>query len=480
MPTLQLAKPSGGFETRDVSNAEYAKIKGSAGFMSGNQGSTRGLSAVTPQPGEVGWRPEMTPGRGGVVQPDPPSGGGITNPPLTIDTPVSAPEWATGLTGDDKTAYDNDLVSRLESARSRSKQRLAEIQQIGKTKIGATKGFLAKAGALGRSVSGAAEETGIGVLSDISNKITDALREEEDRLGSEEAQINRDVKKEIEARVDKLNELKQITFTNTLAMLSDSRQQGAEARAAAQEGRLDRSEERDIAKQVRQESVDTLNFLLSNFGPEVITKMTTADLGEIETDLNMNLGSLLEGFRLVVEEKRLHPDIESSKFGTDSWTGDSYVDILYVDGTTKRVPLAKGTGGGLQSSKSGPTSESGLVPSLTDKELNANLKSIGYSDADIRAYRTAQDNTPSQSLDPKSFLSDLREEVKITNDERQSLASAGFSPQQIDNIRSEIKNGYYEDIMNDPEPSDVMKKAIREVFGNETTKATTKRVLPKL
>jgi len=340
MPQFKFKTSSGGFETREISDAEATKYRNSAGFIpqQGREANIQEIKSPTSN--------NDTSGVSGIS--DSPAITSFLNsdPPKTVDTPT----FATALSGEDQSAirdrYNAELEAQIADYRAASEQRIKDIQQKGKESKGATTGFLAKAGALGRSLTGAVESGGYGtgVLDKITNNINQAIADEQAALQREIAGARTAntaaIEKASADRLKYLNDLKQQTFQNATADLNNWLQIRQDARATAQESRLSSQEKRELEKESRDNMVAGLNFMLTNFGTEVLGSMTSADLNQYETELGLPEGSLAEGFKIVQEKAANSPKtIKSSSFQTNPLTGDVTVAILYEDGTTETQPL---------------------------------------------------------------------------------------------------------------------------------------------
>lgn len=142
--------------------------------------------------------------------------------PGTIQPPP-APATITSLPQDEQAARDAALKGKIDSLTNASLAEVNKIKLIGKQNIGASKGFLAKVGALGRTVSGAPVETGLGVLSRIQDQTNLAVREEQENLDRAIAGANADEQIAIKANITELNKLQQTNFENALKLYQASK-----------------------------------------------------------------------------------------------------------------------------------------------------------------------------------------------------------------------------------------------------------------
>ncbi len=142
--------------------------------------------------------------------------GGGTGTAETPATPVSAEDVELKRLADEQ----NLLIAEAER---KSQQKKLEIQQLGQTKQNASKSFLAKKHILGRSITGAPVESGLGVMSDIKNKTDAAIAEEDARLQQEIGDIRNKNQQARNERLTALDALKQTEFENKLKLRADER-----------------------------------------------------------------------------------------------------------------------------------------------------------------------------------------------------------------------------------------------------------------
>lgn len=154
---------------------------------------------------------------------------GITGVPMTIDSEpdskggLQSPDFLSGLPRGEESARQEELDAQVRALQDESAREIMEIRKAGKSRLGAAKGFLAKIGALGRTVSGAPVETNLGVLSFQNQLIEKAVREEQQNLAEAISSAKAGSRKAAEERIEALNELRQVNFDNALKLLQDDR-----------------------------------------------------------------------------------------------------------------------------------------------------------------------------------------------------------------------------------------------------------------
>jgi uncharacterized protein YgfB (UPF0149 family) len=166
------------------------------------------------------------------------SNGNIVPISMTVDSQAESnnrglqtPDFMTSLNPKDEQARQDALDAEIAQINADARREVDDIRQAGARKIGSAKSFLAKAGALGRTISGAPVDTNLGVLSEQRNMINDAVNEayanrdaaiKAAKAGSQEAAT-----KQIEA----YNKLIQQNFDNALKLVKEDREMRSEDRA---------------------------------------------------------------------------------------------------------------------------------------------------------------------------------------------------------------------------------------------------------
>ncbi len=169
-------------------------------------------------------------------QPAPQSQMPSRQPAMTLDTAPAyslpkAPTFVTELTGREKELNEQALQAQINQLTAASEQQIAAIQEKGRQSIGSSKAFLAKAGALGRTISGAPLETNLGVLGMIQNKVDAAIKEEKQNLENAIIAAKTNNLDKVQKRLDALNALAQTNFDNALKLVQEERNITSEARA---------------------------------------------------------------------------------------------------------------------------------------------------------------------------------------------------------------------------------------------------------
>jgi len=156
----------------------------------------------------------------------------------TVDTPyqpsesgISAPDFMSSLSPQDETLRQESLDLELSNIHEEASQEIDNIRDAGKKKIGAAKGFLAKIGALGRTVSGAPVDTNLGVLSDQNNMIQDAMAEARTNRDNAKAAAKIGSAEAANEQLEAYNKLIQTNFDNALKIVQEDREMRAEDRA---------------------------------------------------------------------------------------------------------------------------------------------------------------------------------------------------------------------------------------------------------
>lgn len=120
---------------------------------------------------------------------------------------VKVPTLMSTLPKSEQDRLDEQKRRRVEELTIESKREMERIEKKGQTNLGGGRSFLSKIGALGRTITGAPEESGLGELSNIRNKIDSALQEERENLQTRIGAVGTEFEGKTEERVGALNKL---------------------------------------------------------------------------------------------------------------------------------------------------------------------------------------------------------------------------------------------------------------------------------
>ncbi len=142
---------------------------------------------------------------------------------LGVPTP---PTPMTTLPQTEQDQFTADLNARIQNLTIASNDQIRQITKLNEQNLGASTAFLSKVGALGRTISGAPVETGLGVLSNIQNQTNQAIQQETEKLNAAIAGAKVDEQKLIQGRIDKLNSLQQTNFDNAIKAIETAKTLG--------------------------------------------------------------------------------------------------------------------------------------------------------------------------------------------------------------------------------------------------------------
>lgn len=120
------------------------------------------------------------------------------------DTSLEAPTFLTTLPEENKAIIEAQRTSEIQALQ-------AEMKEKEKQQVNASKAFLAKTGALGRTVSGAPVDTGLGIASTVKKSIDDEYSQKVAQINAKYAGLESDT-------LNALNSQKQQEWENKLAI----------------------------------------------------------------------------------------------------------------------------------------------------------------------------------------------------------------------------------------------------------------------
>ena len=158
----------------------------------------------------------------GVVFSGPTPTSTVDDPP-TSDINKEQPVPQDRLSPEEEKQRQEELDSEIEALKAESEKEIEGIRTKGKARIGSAKGFLAKIGALGRTVSGAPLDTNLGVLDFQQNLINDAIKEERQNLSEAISNAKAGSRESAEKRVEALNKIMKDNFDIALKLAQEDR-----------------------------------------------------------------------------------------------------------------------------------------------------------------------------------------------------------------------------------------------------------------
>ena len=220
----------------------------------------------------------------------------------TVDSPpdpgtgLGTPQFKTALSGKAEQARQDALDSQIASINDQANQEIRGIKEQGARNLGSAKSFLAKAGALGRTISGAPVDTNLGVLSYQNNLMKQAV---------DEAYTNRDADikaakagsaEQAQKQIDAYNKLMQSNFDNALKLLKEDREMHADERADRtanlQQQKLQfemQKFQHDVNKENAQDALDSVDRMAeSGIGLDQLSLELT---NELEANAGLPVGS---------------------------------------------------------------------------------------------------------------------------------------------------------------------------------------------
>jgi hypothetical protein len=124
----------------------------------------------------------------------------------------------TELSAEQKAAYDIQLNEQVDNYTRQADAKIKEIRAEGGKTQASAKSLLAKYGALGRTLTGAPVETGLGAASAIQSKIEAAVREEEQNRDALIASARTGSAEAVQKKIDALNTLQQQNYDKALEL----------------------------------------------------------------------------------------------------------------------------------------------------------------------------------------------------------------------------------------------------------------------
>ena len=186
---------------------------------------------------------------------------GVLLPNVTSDVPETptpeTPKFSGELSATETAQLQAERQAAIDAATKRSQEKQAGIQRLGETRKAGARSFLAGIGALGRTATGAPEGSGLGQLDAVEIQTQRAISEEQNRLAQEISDIETKATTKRQTRLDELSKLAQQDFTNRLAL--------------AQEGRLNKAEQRQLSKDLYDMAKDIPVGQVRQFGNQYVT-----------------------------------------------------------------------------------------------------------------------------------------------------------------------------------------------------------------
>ena len=427
---LKFKKPGGGYEIRAVTDEEAKKLRASAGFLNKN------IMDITPEEARsfvstqqkqplAGFTPPV-----GSSKPKNP----LISPPHTIDdspddfrinrykslVDITPPTPITQLPQQEQKIYDEALKQQIEELKRQAAEEIEQIKQKGKMTMGATKSFLAKVGALGKTITGAPVETNLGILSYQQNLIDKAIKEKQKELEAAIAKAKTGMQTQIQERIKELNDLAQQNFENALKLIEEDRQLRAEERQQMLADLQVQKLQFDIDKQIYEINKEQVERALEDIDRMAasgipLDQLTIDMINEYERKAGLPPGTFEAYYQAKFDEARIANE----------------ENILKVQKIKQDI-----------------------LNSITDLELERERNQIARRKADISAFQAQTAREKFEFEKRKYEEKKKKEEEELTEEEKQFkedlnkqreyLAKGGSWGQAFD-----ILKGKYPDIPND-------------------------------
>ncbi len=247
------------------------------------------------------------------------SDGNLAPTSMTVDsapepkTGLQTPDLMTGLNSKDQQASDDALQAELKQIDADALAEVEGIREAGARKMGGAKAFLAKIGALGKTITGAPVDTNLGVLSHQNKLMTDAVNEAWTNrdIAQKEAKTGRAAaeKEQIEA----YNKLIQQNFDNAIKLVEQDREMRSADRAdKLAELQIDKfgfeidKANRDITKENIEDAMGSIDIMAeSGIG---LDQLSVEMINSLETSADLPKGSFEAYFQAKQDAKGMETE----------------------------------------------------------------------------------------------------------------------------------------------------------------------------
>ena len=249
--------------------------------------------------------------------------------------PLNAPIQATSLSALEQAQLDQELKNEITNLTNQANEAIKVIQQKGKIQVGSSKNFLASIGALGKSLTGAPIDTGLGVLSSIQNNIDSAVAKTKSDLESAIAEAKTGKIKEARERLNELNQINQANFQNQLSLV----QANTALNQAEKQSKIDdlniSKMTNDLEATNTEEVLSQLNRIAAGNLP--FEKIPADQITKFEKALNLPAGTLKSYYDAILADKtaateksrlereKIEADILKANIGT--YVNKGYIPI---------------------------------------------------------------------------------------------------------------------------------------------------------